>query len=472
MTAGELFENALIHWREAKCVGTFHIPAPLNDKVMLLGALQGMYAKNPNISVLVICNSFGERSNIIDFLTSDVDEDNNEEFKNLIINKTLKIYSTQYIDSIKGRTSCSVIILYNVFYKSEYVITLLKNTKFKLVIFNKFPKDNEYYYSVCKEAPMLSDFGPNEVNEVRLSTPVEESRIGVDIDINSETGRLLTYYNNYIATSLNIFGSLDVMKQCTLGNDKLNISAAQMCDTIARENGWNEHLDMSSSLNIQLDDLYNPGNLRDRAKLTYETIRNRSILLSDCKQKLQEIFNIVNDNENNILIISKRGEFAAEITAYLNAACGKDICGDYHDKVNPIPAVDDDGNLLYYKSGVNKGKLRTMGSQAQKTYNEKRYNSGKLKVLSASNMPDKELCCNVSTIIITSPMCATIEEYIYRLNNVSYPDGKIKLYSLYVKNSMELSRLQNKPISETHTIVKNCEQEVTTENNYDFIVVD
>ena len=113
-----------------------------------------------------------------------------------------------------------------------------------------------------------------------------------------------------------------------------------------------------------------------------------------------------------------------------------------------------------------------MGSQAQKTYNEKRYNSGKLKVLSASNMPDKELCCNVSTIIITSPMCATIEEYMYRLNNISYPDGKIKLYSLYVKNSMELSRLQNKPISETHTIVKNCEQEVTTENNYDFIVVD
>ena len=50
MTAGELFENALIHWREARCIGTFHIPAPLNDKVMLLGALQGMYAKNTMIA--------------------------------------------------------------------------------------------------------------------------------------------------------------------------------------------------------------------------------------------------------------------------------------------------------------------------------------------------------------------------------------------------------------------------------------
>lgn len=471
MNAGELFEQALLKWRAARCVGTVYIPAPLNDKVMVLGALQGMYAKNSKADVLIICDTFGDRSDLIEFITSDAEEENNKEFKELIMNKTLKIYSRAFVDKASYPIKCGILILYNISYKSDAVLRILKDTRYKLVVFSTYPKDIEYYNNICKESPSLDAFEQKVVDEVRLSTPVEESRIGVELDSESEKGRLLTYYNNYIATSLNIFGSLDVMKQCTLGNDKLNISAAQICDTIARENGWNEHLDMSSSINVQLDDLYNPGNLRDRAKLTYETIRNRNILLSDCKIKLEEIFNIVKDNEN-ILIISKRGEFAAEITAYLNTAFGREVCGDYHDKVNPVPAVDINGTPQYYKSGDKKGERRMMAAQAQKTYNEQRYNLGRLKALSTSNMPDKELCVNISTVIITSPLCASIEEYIYRLSNLSYPDGKIKLYSLYVKNSMELSRLQNKPISETHAIVKNCETEVITENNYDFIVVD
>ena len=113
-----------------------------------------------------------------------------------------------------------------------------------------------------------------------------------------------------------------------------------------------------------------------------------------------------------------------------------------------------------------------LAAQAQKSMNMSKFNEGVLSILSTSNAPDKELCGDVVNVIITSPQCETIESYLYRFGNLTYPEGKLNLFSLYVKNSVELSRLQNKPISDTHTIVKDCEQNVVSENNYDFIVVD
>lgn len=230
---------------------------------------------------------------------------------------------------------------------------------------------------------------------------------------------------------------------------------------------------MSVELNIQLDELYNPGSLRDRAGQTYEIIRNRSQLLSDYEGKLDEILKIVQENSNDkILIISKRGEFASKITEYLNTLSEDIICGNYHDKAEPVPAIDLDGNPVFYKSGNKKGERKLMCYQAQKTRNEYLFNTGKIRVLSTNAAPDKELTINVDTIVITSPQCEDIKSYMYRLSNVSYPANKLKLYSIYIKNSLEQTKLLNKPLLNVHKIVNKCENNVINENNSDFILVD
>ena len=77
--AGEAFENAILHWRDAQGIGTALIPAPLNDKVMILGVLQRIYARSPTCKTLIITNNFQERQDIIEFLTHQEDEDNNKE---------------------------------------------------------------------------------------------------------------------------------------------------------------------------------------------------------------------------------------------------------------------------------------------------------------------------------------------------------------------------------------------------------
>ena len=302
-----------------------------------------------------------------------------------------------------------------------------------------------------------------------MSTPVEEIQIGIDIPTKDNVFELLNYYDEYIGTSLNIFGSFEIMQQANIGNQQLNISATQICYKIAQENGWNEHLDMNVEFNIEIDRLYNPNNLKERASKTYEIIRERNKLLSDYNGKLDTILDIVRNNQDKkILIINKRGEFANEVTEFLNTFSETDICGNYHDKVDNIPAVTFTGEPVYYKSGARKGERKMMGAKAQKTLNVERFNNNIIHVLSTNNSPDKDLAIDVDVIIITSPMCEDIKSYMYRLSKIYFRSRLIKLYSLYCRNTSEQKMIERKSLLENHS-VKNS---FVNENTSDFIVED
>lgn len=473
MTISELFNIAIESWRTNRCNGTCIISSIINDKYIVLDALLRIYVKTPNANILIITSNFQERIELIEFLTHQEDEENNVEFKRLIDDKILRIFTVDYVERNGVNMTPYVTIVYHSDKLGKHLEELLIRTKFKLVVLNKRMtdvNDMNKLYSIC---PLLDAFKQNDLDELRVSTPVEDSWIGVDIPEDSEEYKLLEYYNDYIITSIRIFGSFDNIQQARVGNTLLNISANQICHQIAYENGWSEHLDMSVTLNVQLDELYNPSNLHERASQTYEIVRNRSKLLSDYEGKLNVILNIIEEHKDEkILIINKRGDFANIITDYLNSLSETTICGNYHDKIEPVPAVDLNGNPIYYKSGVQKGKRKQMCSQAQKTRNVQLFNEGKINILAANAAPDKDLNINVDVVIITSPLCDDIKSYMYRLGKVYYNNNVIKLYSLFVKNSIEQTKLQNKPLANNHTIIHKHENLENNENNYDFVLVD
>lgn len=470
--AGEIFENAILNWRDKGGIGTAIIPPPLNDKVMVLGILQRMYARSPTCDSLIIVNDFKERRELIEFLTTQEDTGNNDEFKKLIQDKYLKILTEDFVSKNNIRYP-NLIIVYKPLAFTDTIFGFVARSRFKLVILTKFSSnvaETTKLYTVC---PVLDSFKQNEIELVRTSTPVEEYQIPISMEDDTVNLELLAKYDEYITTSINIFGSFDIMQQCRVGNKQLNISAATICNDISRENGWNEHLDMSIEFNIEIDRLYNPINLRERASQTYEIIRLRSQLLSDYQEKLKTILDIVNENKDKkILIINKRAEFASKVTEYLNSFSADEICGNYHDKAEPIQTYDANGNPRCYKTGVNKGKPKLLGAQAQKTSNEKLFNSNLLNVLSTSSAPDKTLNVDLDIIIITSPQCEDIKSYLYRLNKVNYRNRKIVLYALYCKNSQEEKLLNNKVLADNHTIINKCEKCVINENNSDFVLVD
>lgn len=466
----DLFNDAMDHWRDAKGIGTALIPAPLNDKAIVLGILQRVYTRSPTCKTVIITTTFNERSNIIEFLTQQENEDeNNQEFKELIDKGLIKILTYNFIRDTNPNMYPLLCILYHPEEVCDNLVNLINRCKFKLVVLNKIISNIETANTLYKLAPMLNDFKQNEIDEIRTSSPVEEIQIGVSIPEDSEDFKLLKYYNEYISTSVSIFGSFDIMQQANVGNNQLNISSAQICYQIAQENGWTPQLDMSIPFNIEIDKLYNPISLKERASKTYEIIRNRSQLLSDYNGKFDEILNIIkNNSDKKILIINKRADFASKVTEYINNLSETNICMNYHDKIDNIPAIDDEGNPIYYKSGLKKGERKMMGCKAQKTLAETLFNKGKINILSTNNSPDKDLNIDVDIIIITSPMCEDIKSYMYRLSKVCFRMNKIILYTLYIKNTMEQKSIEIKDRATNHNVKNNSTDEI----NFDFVVAD
>lgn len=473
MTADEIFENAALNWRDNKGVGTAFVPAPLNDKVLVYDILTRLYARSPTATTVIIVNEFGQRKELIEFLTNTDNEENNTEFKKLIDTKLIRIFTIQFLSGGNWNSASTLCIWYRPDSYNLAIALYVDRCKYRLVVLNKLFSKNTDSTQLYKIAPLLDCFKQAEIDALRVSSPVEETLIDVVIPEDTEDYRLYQYYCKYIETSLNIFGSFDIMQQARIGNTVLNISSATICAQIAQENGWNEHLDMSFEYNRQIDELYNPNNLRDRATQTYEIIRNRTNLLADYEGKLEKVLELVKEHsEDKILIISKRGEFANKVTAFLNNNSETDICGNYHNKVDNIDAVDIHGRPIYFKSGAEKGKRKSMGARAQMTLNEDKFNLGMINCLSLSNAPDKSLCVDVDVIIITSPLCEDIESYLYRLSNVHIRNGKIKLFSIFCRNTIEQQRLFNKPMTETHTIVNKSEFNADDRNKFDFIIAD
>ena len=90
MDINDLFEEAVLNWRSSKGIGTAFIPNILNDKVLVYQVLARTYARSPTTTSIIIVEDFKERGKIIEFLTNNEQDDNNEEFKQLI-NNTIKI---------------------------------------------------------------------------------------------------------------------------------------------------------------------------------------------------------------------------------------------------------------------------------------------------------------------------------------------------------------------------------------------
>lgn len=466
----QVFDEAITAWRTNRGIGTALIPPPLDDKLFVLGVLQRYYAATPDNKCIIVTPDFNERSKIIEYLTTkNVDEENNEEFKELIKNRNILVFTQDYIEKIEKNINNKFVIWYRPTSISLKTIVFIRNSIFKLIVLNKRLENPNDMLFIYNNAPLIPTFTQANIDEIRVSTPVEEMLIPIDIIPDSPDEKLLNYYNDYITTSFNIFGSFEIMKEANTGNQSLNISSNQICYNIALENGWNEHLDMSIEFNQEIDKLYNPMNIKDRAFTTYEMIRNRSQLLSSYDGKLEYIKDIVKENlDKKILIINKRASFASKVTEYLNNNSETIICLNYHDKVDYIPAVDINDEPVFYKSGQNKGKRKIMGSKSQRTYAEGKFNRGDINVLSTNCSPDKDLNIDIDLIIITSPMCESIKSYIYRLTKCNFNNSGLKLYSLYCKNTQEEKLIQNKELLANH----NVKNSISDENNCDFIVID
>lgn len=470
MTEEKVYLDAVEEWRRNKGVGTFVIPAPFDSLKPLLYLLPAIYNKSPTIRTVVVVNDFVDKDKVKDYLTKQ-GTNHDAVFEQLINSGYINIITNISDVDIAHLNSIGLVVIYNPSGFLYCHLALLENAHFKLVIITKRIDDDAInnFYSVCHK---VGNFSQSVIDDLRKNRPVEELLVGFSIDESSEFSKQLYYYNREISTGIAIFGNFDNIKYARLGNSVTNCSSATICDAIARQNGWNENLDKSAKFDMDIDELYNPNAIKERADNIYNLIRERSILLACSKDKLISIRSIVADNrDKKILVINKYPDYANTVTEYLNDNFSDRVCMNYHDRVESIPAVDDYGNPILIKSGAKKGQPKMLGVTSQKKMAQKYMNTNKIHVLSCNAAPDKSLDVDIDVIIITSPLCDTVESYLYRLSKVHFAN-KVTLYTLYYKSTLEEKRLVDRTIPPNHTIINKDELNVKVENNFSYCVVD
>ena len=470
MTEEELHEKSVYQWRMNKGIGTFIIPAPLDVLRPLLMILPAMYNKSPTLVTNIIVADFVDKDKVKDYLLYKSESAHSKVYSRLINEGFIKVLTVGEATDIFSHLYPNLVVIYNPKECLYCYIGLLDKAKFKLVLSSTlFTGKLEQLNNLV---PRVGSYNQASIDEIRSSRPVKETLVPLVIDEDSNLKKKLDYYNKEISTAIAIFGDFETIKMARLGNSNTNSSSMAVCYNIARQNGWNENLDMTIQFNVEIDELYSPNALKERASGIYEIIRSRSLALASSDEKLSYILKIVEDNaDKNILIINKHGDFANEVTKYINDNTHYNTCYNYHDKVENIPAIDDNGNEVLIKSGVNKGKPKMLGVKSQKNLAQRLMNKGAIHVLSTNAAPDKDLAVNIDVIVITSPLCDTVETYLYRLSKVEFAK-EIQLYTLYYKGSLEEKKLDERIVPPTHTILNKAEIEVKSDNNYDYCIVD
>ena len=338
-----------------------------------------------------------------------------------------------------------------------------------LCILTKNIMDNGFINSVRNILPTIANVDlDTALRKDNIYSPVEEHRYGVEL--NNEDKELYDKYNEYIDSSIKILGSLDNIEKCKYGDVKLNISNTEFRYNLAIENGWRSDLDTSIPYMRQIDDNYNPNVLYERACNFYNIAKQRKDLVTDNIAKLEIIKNICENNKDKqILIISKRGEFAAEITKYINKHLGN-ICGDYHDCIDDAIAIDDFGCPILIKSGENKGKPKIIRSQAQSTLNEQRFNDGSINILSIKNSSNTKLKIACDLVILTTPLMDNIIDIKTRFANIKFNGEITNVYKIYCIGTIEYDTMAKENILPIIKVMDETENFVEYDENNNTVI--
>lgn len=424
-------------------------------------AIRQFNNKRHGAQILCVVDCYDTRVKLFNTLKNSFDGDK-EDYN-------IKCISYSYINTIY-KYKYLFIIFIGVNEQDDIITILAKQSKFALCILTKNIMNNKFITNVRNVLPdaNIADVAVAIASE-NIISPVEEHRYGVTL--NGESKQLYDKSNEFIIEAISIFGSLDNIEKCKYGDSRTNESAESIRNKIAVSNGWNAQLDVTIEFMRKIDDIYNPISLEKKAKAFYNIAKQRRDCVTDSVEKLPIIKQICEENtDKRIVIISKRGEFAATITKYLRE--NNIECGDYHDCLDDIKAIDEYGNPILVKSGVNAGAWKTLGAQAQSSLNERLFNDGKIRVLSIKESSNPKLSTTFEIAIITSPLCNSINTIRKRFINSKFSGVPFKEYLIYCTNTIEHDKINREKLPSNIEVIDETENNsfICDENYGDIIL--
>ncbi len=427
---------------------------PLRPEVIVGAFIYTHRRKRTDTNILIVVKDYEERLKVKELLD------------NLNISENVTILSKSYIN-LNYNYNYHFTFIIGVNDNYAFLSYLTKQSKFTFAIFTEYCSHGVFNNWVNNNLPVIkTNITTNDLVKDRFKYPVEEMHCPVSIS--DDDRELSDKYDEYISVSMSIFGNFENADKCRVGDLKLNISAGEFRYQLAKENGWSETLDTSIEFNKQIDDVYNPNALFERANTLYNIIRERTNLVTDNKSKLEKIVEIIRQNpDKKILIVNKRGEFANVVANYINENTEL-LCGEYHDCIPEQYLLDENGEYITYKSGENKGKRKLFKSRALSTQSLNRFNSSdksvSINLLSIKNSADSELKTAINLIIFTSPLCFAPNEFIERFEDISFIDNPLKTFVIYCDNTIENNKLNNRTLTNNVKIIEE-EKNITIDEN-------
>lgn len=318
---------------------------------------------------------------------------------------------------------------------------LNRTCQFILGILTKDNMNVDFKYGISHQLPLLNvNLDESNVTAARVNTPVNEYRI--PLQFTEADKEIYDKYNAFIKSCNTIFGGLDNITKCRIGDKDNGISAMDFRYRLAINNGWSEKLDTNTEFNRQIDEIYNPVSLYQRAESFFNITRARRELVMNNENKFNSVLNIIKDNiTKKILVVCKDGNYANKLMKYLNNAIKeydkKEIAGCYHDEVEARYFSDNFGNPIVYKSGKHKGEPRLFKSAIVSTYFEELFNSNEINVLIIKESSNNKLLVNADIIIYTSSLLADIFDFKKRYVNVTFTNNITTLYKIFYSGSIE-----------------------------------
>lgn len=414
------------------------------------------FNKRPHEQLFIVVDGYNTRCKIINyFKIKGITEDNGYN---------IKILSQDYI-KLKYCYKYNFTILIGINDDINIIKKLSEESIFTLCVLTKNIMNNDFINNV---RDILKDIVTADsdiaIRQDLIYSPVEEHRCKVELL--NEDKELYEKYSDYINSTVSIIGSLDNIEKCKYGDIKNNISASEFRTNLAKENGWSENLDVTIPFIRQIDDNFNPNIIYEKVCNFYNIAKKRRELVESNKAKLEIIKNICIENKDKrILIVSKSGEFAHDITNYINQNTSIK-CGDYHDSIPDAHMYDSHGEKILIKSGVDKGKPKIFKSRAQSSAFEALFNNDLINVLSIKFSSNTALKITCDVVIITTPLYEDIVSIKTRFANVAFDSILTKTYKIYCDATIESNTIQKEKPNPIIKIIN----EYTDENNVDIIL--
>lgn len=384
-------------------------------------------AKNPTSPIIFIC----DKSSVANYIRKSVIklEPNYDKLN-------LKILSTKYIsDTINLKKYFT--ITYGIEGDLGLINHIATTSKFCIALLREHISNGTIITTIRTLLPNIrTTVTYNDINNDRIKQPVREEF--VEVSMNENDANEYKIQSEFINDCVIRFGSFDNIAYCRSGNQKLNKSAAQCREEIAISNGWSYNLDVSNSYLKDIDDAYNPNKLKELSESFYAITKKRRDLVCNSKDKFPVILDIVRRLEGKrICIVSNNGSFANEITNYINDALCDEVCLGYHDNLTPAYIRDDNGDVIIYKSGENKGQPKLLKSKALQSLNLASFLAGRCRILSIKNSSDIKLSGTFDAIIFTSGYCSDIIEFKSRFNKISISGNIASVYRIYCSGTTD-----------------------------------